>query len=54
MGTVIGTGNTNTNLIVAVQGNGNYAAKICYDLVLNGYSDWFLPSRDEPDETLRE
>ena len=51
-GTAIGTGNTNTNTIVAVQGDaqggyGNYAAKVCYDLVLNGYSDWFLPSKDE-------
>ena len=46
-GTAIGTGNANTNLIVAVQGAGTYAAKLCYDLVLNGYSDWYLPSRDE-------
>ena len=51
-GTALGTGNTNTNTIVAVQGNvqggwSNYAAKACYDLVLNGYSDWFLPSKDE-------
>jgi hypothetical protein len=45
--TAIGTGNANTNLIVSVQGAGSYAAKLCYDLVLNGYSDWFLPSRDE-------
>lgn len=45
--TAIGTGNANTNLIVSVQGPGSYAAKLCYDLVLNGYSDWFLPSFDE-------
>jgi hypothetical protein len=45
--TSLGTGNANTNAIVSVQGAGNYAAKLCYDLVLNGYSDWYLPSRDE-------
>jgi hypothetical protein len=45
--TTIGTGNANTNTIVSVQGAGSYAAQLCYDLVLNGYSDWFLPSKDE-------
>lgn len=45
--TVIGSGSLNTNLIVAAQGNNNYAAKLCADLVLGGYSDWFLPSKDE-------
>ncbi len=45
--TALGSGNSNTNTIVAAQGAGNYAAKQCYDLVLNGYSDWYLPSKDE-------
>lgn len=46
-GTALGTGNSNTNIIVSKQGAGTYAAKICYDLVLGGYSDWYLPSKDE-------
>ena len=45
--TAIGTGMSNTDKIIQVQGAGNYAAKLCYDLVLNGYNDWFLPSKDE-------
>ena len=46
----IGTGKSNTVKIVQEQGSGNYAAKLCDDLILNGYSDWFLPSRRELDE----
>jgi hypothetical protein len=45
--TGLGTGNSNTNAIVTAQGAGSYAAKICYDLVEGGYSDWYLPSKDE-------
>ncbi|MEI6346714.1 MAG: T9SS type A sorting domain-containing protein [Bacteroidota bacterium] len=45
--TTLGSGNLNTTRIVTVQGNGNYAAKSCYDLIINGYSDWYLPSKDE-------
>jgi hypothetical protein len=43
----IGTGNANTNAIVAATGPGDYAAKLCSDLVLGGYSDWYLPSYEE-------
>ncbi len=46
-GTALGTGMANTNAIVTNQGAGNYAAELCKDLVLNGYSDWYLPSKDE-------
>ena len=45
--TVIGTGSENTGWIVYTYEAENNAAKVCYDLSLNGYTDWFLPSRDE-------
>ncbi|HPO50913.1 MAG TPA: DUF1566 domain-containing protein [Spirochaetota bacterium] len=45
--TAVGTGKANTATIVASQGSGSYAAKLCDDLVLGGYDDWFLPSKDE-------
>lgn len=44
----LGTGSTNTTAIIASQGNtGTYAAKICRDYAGGGYTDWYLPSRDE-------
>ena len=42
-----GSGTSNTSYIVSAQGSGSYAAKICYDLVAGGYSDWVLPSSDD-------
>lgn len=46
-GTGLGAGSTNTAAIIATQGSGNYAANLCDQLELNGFSDWFLPSKDE-------
>jgi hypothetical protein len=45
-GTAIGTGNQNTLDIVAGVSRAT-AAKVCADLDIDGYSDWYLPSRDE-------
>ena len=45
--TALGKGSDNTVTVFNSLGAGNYAAKLCYDLVLGGYSDWFLPSKDE-------
>lgn len=46
-GTAIGTGAANTAAIITLYGAEANAAKLCSDLVLNGYSDWVLPSRDD-------
>jgi hypothetical protein len=42
--TSIGTGQTNTILIVNGCSTLSIAAKICNDLILSGYSNWYLPS----------
>jgi hypothetical protein len=43
----IGKGQSNTTAIVNQQLCTSGAAKICNDLILNGYDDWFLPSDKE-------
>ena len=43
----IGMGRANTLAIVNGCSQAGTAARICDDLVLNGYDDWFLPSVEE-------
>jgi len=46
-GLSLGTGLQNTLDIIASCSSPNTAARLCYDLNINGYSDWYLPSKDE-------
>jgi hypothetical protein len=48
-GTAVGTGDANTAAIVNGCREPNFAAKVAADYTYNGYSDWFLPSKDELD-----
>ena len=48
----VGRGKENTAIVMEwlkkEQGGGfNWAIRICDDLVINGFDDWFMPSRDE-------
>ncbi|MCL2602558.1 MAG: DUF1566 domain-containing protein [Treponema sp.] len=48
--TAVGSGRENTRLIVErlnAWGENNYAAQRCAALNINGYTDWFLPSKGE-------
>jgi hypothetical protein len=40
-------GDSNTDLIIATQGPGDYAVNYCDALDVEGYDDWYLPSVDE-------
>ena len=58
-GTAIGYGGKNTSRILKVQGDPvnqaeDYAALECAEFELNGYSDWYLPSKDELNELYKQ
>ena len=46
-GLSLGVGNQNTVDIINRCTTSNIAARLCSDFTSSGYSDWFLPSRDE-------
>lgn len=48
-GTDLGTGSSNTATIVANCPDADIAAKACVSSTQGGFTDWFLPSRDEVD-----
>lgn len=52
-GLTISSGEANTTAIVANQGAGTYAAKLCSDYTIMGYDDWYLPSSVALDSIFR-
>ena len=46
-GVAIGTGQANTDLLLANARAANNAVKYCNDLVSSGYDDWYFPSEKE-------
>jgi len=47
VGTAISTGAANTTAIVAGCAEPGIAARVASDYSINGFGDWFLPSKDE-------
>ena len=45
--TIVGSGDFNTQQIINNCTDSNIPAKLCNDLIINGYDDWYLPSKDE-------
>ena len=47
-GSAIGSGGQNTiDIVTSCTTSSGFAAELCDGLILNSYSDWFLPSREE-------
>ena len=51
--TGLGTGRTNTQRIIAGNPEPNIAARLCANYRGGGFTDWFLPSKNELDEFFK-